>query len=123
MQGKAYIFHRSGSSWTEEAGLTASDGTAGDEFGYSVSINGDYAIVGAYYKDIGSNSSQGKAYIFHRSGSSWAEEAGLTVSDGETSDFFGHSVSISGNYSLVGAHNKDVGSNTAQGRAYYYKKN
>ncbi len=123
VQGKAYIFHRSGSSWTEEAGLTASDGTAGDEFGYSVSINGDYAIVGAYYKDIGSNSSQGKAYIFHRSGSSWAEEAGLTVSDGETSDFFGHSVSISGNYSLVGAHNKDVGSNTAQGRAYYYKKN
>ena len=122
-QGKAYIFHRSGSSWTEEAGITASDGAAYDYFGTSVSISGDYAIVGAYYKDVGSSSYQGKAYIFHRTGTSWSQDAGLTVSDASAVDYFGYSVSISGNYSLVGAYNKTVGSNSTQGKAYFYKKN
>jgi len=119
-QGKAYIFHRAGTSWIEEAILTASDGAAVDQFGWSVGIDGDYIIVGALFKDVGSNSSQGKAYIYYRSGTSWSEQAGLTASDGAASDLFGYSVDINGDYAIVGAPDKDVGSNSSQGKAYIF---
>ncbi len=119
-QGKAYIFHRSGTSWTEEAQLTASDGAAVDQFGWSVGIDGDYAIVGALFKEVGSNSSQGKAYIYYRSGTSWSEQAGITASDGAAGDLFGFSVAINGNYAIVGAAYKDVGTASSQGKAYIF---
>ena len=122
-QGKAYIFHRSGTSWTEQASLTASDGAADDHFGSSVSISGDYAVVAASYKDIGSNGSQGKAYIYYRSGTSWTEQVSLTASDGAADDYFGTSVSISGDYAVIGAEGKDIGSNNEQGKAYIFHRN
>jgi len=62
--GSAYIFKRSGTSWAEEAKLTASDGDDADYFGSSVSISGDYAIVGAYWDDDNGTNS-GSAYIFN----------------------------------------------------------
>ncbi len=120
-QGKAYVFHRSGTSWTEEAILTSSDGAENDYFGLSVCINGDYAIIGAYNKSIPGHSFQGKSYVFHRSGTSWFEEAGLAASDGDDSDQFGISVSISGDCVLVGADQKDVSGNADQGKVYFYK--
>jgi len=87
----------------EQAKLVASDGAAWDYFGVSVSISGDYAIVGAYYDgDKGTNS--GSAYIFKRDGTSWPEQAKLTASDGAAWDNFGVSVSISGDYALVGTY-------------------
>ena len=122
-QGKAYIFHLSGTSWTEQAGITATDGVTNDRFGCSVYISGDYAVVGAHYKIIGAISYQGKAYIFYRSGSTWTEQAGLTASDGAQNDYFGYSVSVSGDYTIVGAKSKTVGGNSGQGKAYFYKKN
>ena len=73
--------------------LTASDAAASDNFGRSVSISGDYAIVGASYDDKG----RGSAYIFVRDGQSWTEQAKLTESG-----TFGYSVSISGDYAIVG---------------------
>ncbi len=65
-QGSAYIFVRSGTSWTQQTKLVASDGAASDNFGYSVSISGDgaYAVIGAYLDDVGANGDQGSAYIF-----------------------------------------------------------
>jgi len=118
--GSAYIFKRSGNSWVEEAKLLASNGVVDDLFGFSVSISGDYAIVGAYSDgDNGFNS--GSAYVFKRSGSSWVEEAILLASDGAQSDGFGTSVSISGDYAIVGAHgNDDDGSGS--GSAYVFKR-
>lgn len=121
-QGKSYIFYRSGSTWTEQAILTASDGAAGDEFGVSVSINGDYAIVGAYHNDVGANVDQGKSYIFIRNGSSWTEQAMLTASDEAANDYFGASVEISENYAIIGAYNKTVGVNSSQGKAYIFNR-
>lgn len=96
--GSVYIFHQSGTTWTEQAKLTASDGASGDQFGISVSIDGDYAVVGAW-----NNSSSGSAYIFHRSGTTWTEQAKLTASDAYTNDQFGVAVSISGDYAVVGS--------------------
>ncbi|MBK8698507.1 MAG: FG-GAP repeat protein [Saprospiraceae bacterium] len=121
-QGKVYIFKRSGTSWTQQADFTASDGAAGDYFGRSVSISGDYAIVGADWKNVGSNNRQGKVYIFKRSGASWTQQAGLTASDGAADDLFGRSVSISGDYATVGAAGKDIGANTNQGTVYIFKR-
>ncbi|MBK7093855.1 MAG: FG-GAP repeat protein [Saprospiraceae bacterium] len=121
-QGSAYVFNRTGTTWTQQASLTASDGAANDYFGYSVSISGDYAVIGAYLDDIGSNANQGSAYVFNRSGTSWTQQASLTASDGAANDYFGHSVSISGDYAVVGAYYKHVVSIINQGSAYIVEK-
>jgi len=119
-QGSAYVFVRSGSSWTQQDKLTASDGAANDLFGRSVAISGNYALVGASFDDVGADTDQGSAYIFVRSGSSWTQQAKLTASDGAGSDRFGESVAISGDYALLGAFNDDVGGDTDQGSAYVF---
>jgi hypothetical protein len=116
--GSAYIFYRSGTSWTEQVKLMASDGAAWDEFGWSVGISGDYAIVGAYYDDDKGTDS-GSAYIFSRSGTSWSEQAKLTAGDGVASDVFGISVGISGDYAIVGA----CGVDGMKGSAYIFNRN
>ena len=120
--GSAYVFKRSGSSWVQEAKLTASDGANGDDFGNSVGISGDYVVVGAIEDNIGSNASQGSAYVFQRSGTSWSQMAKLTASDGAGGDKFGSSVSISGDQIIVGAYYDDVGANVDQGSAYVFKR-
>ncbi|MCH8305825.1 MAG: choice-of-anchor D domain-containing protein, partial [Candidatus Marinimicrobia bacterium] len=118
--GSAYIFKWTGESWTQETKLLASDGAAFDNFGWSVSISGDYAVVGAYLDDD-SGSSSGSAYIFKRTGTTWVQEAKLLPSDGAVGALFGWSVSISGDYAVVGANaNDDNGSNA--GSAYLFKR-
>jgi hypothetical protein len=104
--GSAYIFMRSGTSWTEQAKLLASDGEEGDGFGWSVSIDGDTVIIGAYGTDDNGDYS-GSAYIFMRSGTSWTEQVKLLAPDGEANDLFGISVSIDDDTALIGAHGDD----------------
>ena len=87
-QGSAYIFVRSGTAWSLQQKLTASDGAASDNFGISVSISGDTAIIGAYVDDVGTNSNQGSAYIFVRSGAAWSLQQKLTASDGAAERLF-----------------------------------
>jgi len=100
--GAAYVFMWNGAQWTEQARLTASDREAGDNFGYSVSISGDTAIIGAM-GDADNGPNAGAAYIFVRNGSEWAEQAKLTAADGAQGDHFGWRVAISENTVLVGA--------------------
>ena len=123
-KGSAYIFERSGAAWSQIAKLTASDGAVYDSFGYSVSISGDYAIVGAYRDDIGEND-QGSAYIFEKPGGGWSTTstytAKLIASDGALNDYFGMSVSISGDYAIVGAYGDDDKGSTS-GSAYIFEK-
>jgi hypothetical protein len=104
--GSAYIFELSNGTWTEKQKLLASDAAAGDQFGWSVAISGNYAIVGAYIDDNNANES-GSAYIFELSNGTWTEKQKLLASDGAESDRFGESVAISGNYAIVGARRKD----------------
>ena len=87
-------------------------------FGYSVDIDGDYAVIGApkHFQD-----QRGAAYVFHYNGSSWENIAILTASDGDTSDFFGSSVSISGDNVVVGASGNDDAGN-GSGSAYVFTK-
>ena len=100
--GSAYIFVRDGSSWIQQAKLAASDGTVGAQFGYSVSISGETAVIGAWTDDD-SVGNDGSAYIFVREGTSWIEQAKLTPNDAAVAARFGSSVSISGDYAIVGA--------------------
>ncbi|KAA5827598.1 T9SS type A sorting domain-containing protein [Algibacter amylolyticus] len=116
--GSAYVFVRTGNTWTQEAKLTAADGAAGDFFGRSVAISGNTAIVGAH-KDDNSGSASGSAYVFVRSGNTWTQEAKLTATDGADYDLFGVSVAISGNTAIVGAYlNDDAGYDS--GAAYVF---
>ena len=121
--GKAYIFKRSDSSWIEEAILLPAEVTNGDQFGLSVSIFGDYAVVGSRWDDdLGDNS--GSAYIFKRTGTTWTLDLKLLPADGLSGDLFGHSVSIFGDYLIVGANGDDDNDNgDASGSAYIFKRN
>ena len=99
--GAAYVFVQSGSGWTQQIRISASDETWRDAFGAAVAIDGDDLVVGA---PEGGDEDRGRAYVFHRSGSSWSEQ-GLLLVASETTPYgsFGRSVSISGDYIIVGA--------------------
>lgn len=122
-QGAAYIFKKSGNTWTQETKLLATDGGANDRFGMSVTLDGDYALVGSPYDDIGTISSAGSVYVFKKTGMDWVQEAKLIANDISEDSEFGFSVSISGEYAIVGSP-KDGGSNPWdwQGSAYIFKR-
>jgi uncharacterized repeat protein (TIGR02543 family) len=116
--GSAYIFTRSGTTWSQQAKLTASDAAAGDYFGRSVAVSGDTAVIGAYWDDDGGNES-GSAYVFSRNGGVWSQQAKLTASDPAANDFFGYAVAVSGDTAVIGAHLDDDGS-SGSGSAYVF---
>jgi len=116
--GAAYIFTRSGTTWTEQQKILASDIQANDFFGWSVSIDGDTVVVGATGEDTGS-SNAGASYIFTRSGTTWTQQQKIQASDKELNDFFGNSVAIDGNTVVVGAHAEDTGGQEV-GAAYIF---
>ena len=99
--GAAYVFVRSGTTWTQQAKLTASDAAMLDLFGHRLSISGDTIVVGAIVDDDAADAS-GSAYVFVRSGTTWTQQAKLAASDAAANNQFGH-VSISGDTALVGA--------------------
>jgi len=101
--GAAYIFRFNSEDWIEEARLTALDAAEGDNFGFSVSISGNVAVIGAH----GDDDTKGSAYVFRFNGSNWVQEAKLTASDAAEEDNFGFSVSVSGDAALVGAQTND----------------
>jgi len=121
-QGVAYIFTESGSTWSQVAELTASDGAASDAFGISVSLNGATAIIGAPGHTVSSNAGQGDAYVFTGSGSSWSQAAELTSSDGAASDAFGSSVALSAANAVIGAPSHAVSGHAGQGEAYVFNE-
>jgi len=120
--GAAYIFTRSSGTWTQQQKIQASDAQASDYFGHSVSLSGDgnTALVGAYLEDAGGTSA-GAAYVFTRSSGTWTQQQKIQASDAQASDYFGYSVSLSGdgNAALVGAYLEDAGGTNA-GAAYVF---
>ena len=118
--GSAYVFTRSGSTWSEQDKLTASDGAKFDSFGQSVGISGDSVVVGAPGNSDDGDSS-GSAYVFTRSGTTWSEQQKLTASDAETFDSFGISVGISGDTVVVGVEGDDDAADAA-GAVFSFKR-
>ena len=122
LSGAVYVFIRSGSTWTHQAYVKASNTGSVDRFGFSVSLSsdGNTLAVGAYGEDseatgVGGNDAlngaglSGAVYVFSRSGSTWSQQAYVKASNTEASDNFGRSVSLSldGNTLAVGANGED----------------
>ena len=130
-KGAAYVFEKSGSVWVQQQKLIASDGKNntvhldGDQLGCSVSISGERIVVGGQYVYLTAKR-MGATYVFEKSGGSWQqnESAKLTASDGHESDFFGNSVSVSGDTIAVGAYyfigNLISGDDKKNGKVYIY---
>jgi len=122
-QGSASIYQYNGNEWVLMQKLTDATGAANDNFGYSVSISGDFAVVGAGADDVGANTDQGSISIYHRNGNSWVLMQKITDATGVAGDFFGCSVSISGNNVIVGELGDDVSNSTNQGAVLFYQYN
>jgi len=121
--GQAYIFVRTGTGWTAQATLTNPTG-GGSNYGNSISISSDglYAIVGAYTEEV-PGPGVGRAYVYFRTGTSWALQATLINPTAENYSYFGHSVSISGDglYAIVSANGEDVPGGD-QGQSYIFAR-
>lgn len=118
--GAVYVFRRSGTTWTQEAYLKASNPGAGDEFGLRLALHGDTLVVGAPSEDSGSRgvnqeqddesvTDSGAVYVFRRAGASWTQEAYLKASNADTEDLFGYSVAVSGDLVAASARYEDSG--------------
>ncbi len=118
--GSAYVFARAGSTWSQQAKLVSSDSAHHDRFGYSVAIDDDRLVVGAIDADVVAEGS-GAAYVFAWDGSSWAQEAELTGTPGESGGNYACSVAIAGDTVLVGSStNEELGMNA--GAVYLYER-
>jgi autotransporter-associated beta strand protein len=106
-QGTATVFTRLAGVWTQQQQLAAVDGEADDFFGTSVALSsdGNTAIVGAFWDDVGTTANQGSATVFTRSNGFWTQQQQLLAAAGAEDDEFGFSVALSsdGNSALVGA--------------------
>lgn len=128
--GAAYIFENVGGVWTQKQKLVASDRANYDYFGWSVSMSGKYAVIGAYFESQDENgentvNSAGSVYIFEETAGVWSQIQKVVASDREANDYFGYAVSISGDYFVVGAYGEDhnvVGTATLNnaGSAYIF---
>jgi hypothetical protein len=117
--GSVHVFRYDGTSWNEEAGLTAGDLAARDRFGFAVAVSGNTLVVGSPYDDdLGSSS--GAAYVFRYDGATWVEEAKLLAADLAAGDKFGNAVAIDGDTLVVGAPYHDAGENDS-GAAYVFR--
>ncbi len=111
-QGEVYVYRKLGRQWVLVQKLFADDGVTNDQFGLSIALEGNTAIIGA----IGVNDSRGAVYIFTNSGGTWIQTQKLMASDGQQLDWFGFSVGISGTHLIVGARNAQ----SDRGAAYFY---
>lgn len=124
--GAVYVFKRTGTAWAQEAYIKAPNAEAGDQLGYSVAISGDTIIAGAPFEDsvrrtitngttASANNSvvdSGAAYIFKRTGTTWAQECYLKSPNGDAGDQFGISVAVDVDTVLVGSPFEDANSQT-----------
>ena len=118
-QGAAYVFVRSGGVWTEQQKLEAPDAHVFDEFGVSVTISGETAVVGEL-DDGAAGGNQGSAYVFVRSGGVWSLQQKLEAPNAARNDRFGESVAISGKTVVVGAEGDDGMAAVSQGSAFVF---
>ncbi|MEP7042163.1 MAG: FG-GAP repeat protein [Dokdonella sp.] len=118
--GAAYVFDGSGASWAQTAELVPDDGVMTEFFGLAVAVSGSTALVGAYNQRVGSNNSQGSAYVYAASAGVWSQQQKLTASDGAASARFGLSVALDGATALIGSYFAAVDGHAQQGAAYVF---
>jgi hypothetical protein len=112
--GAAYMFHQEGAAWRQLAKLIDGSGFDGEEFGFSVALSENFAIIGARQDDDNGGSS-GSVFVFSRTDDEWHEQTKLLPSDGSAGEFFGHSLAMENEEIIVGAPG-----NNGTGAAYVY---
>jgi hypothetical protein len=120
--GAAYIFVRTGTDWTEQAKLIASDASGEDRFGYSIALHGETVVVGAESDSHGPEFDAGSAYVFVRSGTTWSEQAQLTATNPKASDLFGSSLSLDADRLAVGARGDKVAGQNLAGSVHVFER-
>ncbi len=121
-QGSALISRFGGGNWQEEQKLVASDGMSDDDFGRSVAIEGDIAVVGApLTDDNGTNS--GSVYVYRFDGTSWNFEQKIFPNVSAAGDEFGQSVALDNGKLLIGAPKEDGSVTSNRGAAYFFSFN
>jgi len=118
--GAAYVFTRTEGDWSQQAKLIANDAQTNDDFGDSVAIEGDTALIGAPEDEEGGDRA-GAAYVFTRTGGGWSQQAKLIANDAEARDQFRFSVAIEGDTALIGARFEAEGGDDA-GAAYVFTR-
>ena len=124
--GAAYVFTGSGATWAQQAYVKASNPEETDNFGRTLSVDGNALIVGAYLEDSDAEGingdgnsngapSSGAAYVYLRDGTTWTREAYLKASNTGGGDFFGHSVAVSSPTFIVGAYGEDSAASGVDG--------
>jgi hypothetical protein len=104
--GSAYVFTRAGGVWTEQAKLLPAGGAAWDQFGWSVAVDGDTAVIGAI-GDVYNCTSHGLVYVFTRTAGVWTQRAKLAPADVAPCDWFGDRVAVDGDTTLIGRFGDD----------------
>ncbi|WP_437711712.1 FG-GAP-like repeat-containing protein [Sorangium sp. So ce448] len=117
-RGAAYVFEKVGGTWTQTAKLWGSDSTTQAQFGWSVGLRGDTALIGARY-DRPLGISVGAAYIFVRSGGTWTQEMKFQPVNLSSAENFGYAVALpSADRAIVGAPDADAN----KGAVYVFTK-
>ena len=120
--GAAYVFTKIGPTWTQQQKLTTYDPCTGDRFGYSIAIDNNTVIVGAYRDRHSEHSYAGSAYVFTFDGQSWIQDAVLHASDPNDNDYFGYSVALDGSSAIIGAYECDINGVSEVGASYVFDK-
>lgn len=118
--GAAYVFERSGGGWSQAEKLVPDDNEKFDQFGWSVALAGDLALVGAKEEDA-QGSASGAAHLFQRAGGAWQQVTTLTAEDGNAGDMFGAAVAMTRETALIGADGDDDPNGNGAGSAYVFE--
>ncbi|HJT99444.1 MAG TPA: hypothetical protein VJ696_14095 [Rhodanobacteraceae bacterium] len=123
--GTAYVFANAGGAWNEVQILRPDDSADGDQFGFSIALDGTAALIGAPAANIGANTHQGAAYAFDGASGTFTQVVKLVAADGVAYDQLGQSIAAQGGMALVGmwSHNDVLGGTQPppkHGSAYLY---
>jgi len=118
--GAAYVFVRTGTTWREQAKLTAPDAAPDDQFGFLVTISGNTLVAGSHLDDNQNGPEAGSAYVFSRSGTAWTMEQKLVAPDGIADDRFGFPLALDGSTLVVGSYRNDTAGGVDTGSVYVF---
>ena len=114
--GAVYVFEFDGTTWTRQARLVAADGMTGDNFGTTLAIRDNRAVIGTFRTD-GSHGLSSPAYLFQRAGPAWLQMGKFAASDWDPLATFGTPVAISGDHVCIGS----SGADSLRGAAYIFE--
>ncbi|MEO6690099.1 MAG: choice-of-anchor D domain-containing protein [Dokdonella sp.] len=120
--GAAYVYTRTGSTWSQQAKLFAADGEGFNDFGAAVAVSGNSVVIGAPSTFINGENVVGAAYVFVRVGSTWSQQQKLVANDGLAFDSFGNAVAVEGDKAIVAASQASVGAASFSGAAYAFSR-